>query len=159
MLVCETVKTVILITGGTGLQPFWFSCLGSPDDSPDQATADYRGQHYSSRRGDHTVMPIQLHVTRLALFKKATTLCVLQLLAEACNSVCEHLLDFLTNRYATHVARRLLCIVAGRDVLPRAAKSRNKVGPLLLSTKAIGVHVPPKVCVPSNHSTSSLHQV
>ena len=52
---------------------------------------------------------------------------VLQLLAEACNSVCEHLYDFLTNRYATHVARRLLCIIAGRNVLPLAAKSQNKV--------------------------------
>ena len=45
---------------------------------------------------------------------------VLQLLAEACNSICEHLYDFITNRYATHVARRLLCIVAGRNVLPLA---------------------------------------
>jgi nucleolar protein 9 len=52
---------------------------------------------------------------------------VSQLLTEACNSVCEHLFDFLTNRYATHVARRLLCIIAGRNVLPLAAKSQNKV--------------------------------
>ena len=50
-----------------------------------------------------------------------------QLLAEACDSICEHLYDFVTNRYATHVARRLLCIVAGRNVLPLAAKSQNKV--------------------------------
>ncbi len=52
---------------------------------------------------------------------------MLQLLTEACNNVCEHLYDFLTNRYATHVARRLLCIIAGRNVLPLAAKSQNKV--------------------------------
>ncbi len=52
---------------------------------------------------------------------------ILQLLAEACNSICENLLDFMTNRYATHVARRLLCIIAGRNVLPLAAKSQNKV--------------------------------
>ncbi|KAL0051826.1 hypothetical protein WJX82_002725 [Trebouxia sp. C0006] len=49
-----------------------------------------------------------------------------ELLTEACNNVCEHLYDFLTNRYATHVARRLLCIIAGRNVLPLAAKSQNK---------------------------------
>lgn len=62
--------------------------------------------------------------------------CVLQLLVDACNRICEHLLDFLTNRYATHVARRLLCLIAGRDVLPIAAKSQNKVSPRLLHAKA-----------------------
>lgn len=50
-----------------------------------------------------------------------------QLLSEAQSSLCAQLFDFLTNRYATHVARRLLCSMAGRNVLPLAAKSQNKV--------------------------------
>ncbi|KAG2499537.1 hypothetical protein HYH03_002483 [Edaphochlamys debaryana] len=45
---------------------------------------------------------------------------VLTLLFEA---VAPHLYDYATDRFATHVVRRLLCAAAGRNVLPPAVKS------------------------------------
>ena len=79
------------------------------------------------------------------LHTEAAIVCALQLLEAACSSICEHLLDFLTNRYATHVARRLLCIIAGRDVLPIAAKSQNKVCPIPSHPSCTG-QTPMKTC-------------
>ncbi|GFR46342.1 hypothetical protein Agub_g7913 [Astrephomene gubernaculifera] len=34
------------------------------------------------------------------------------------DSICPHLYDYVTDRYATHVVRRLLCLLAGCNVLP-----------------------------------------
>ncbi|KAG2451956.1 hypothetical protein HYH02_003730 [Chlamydomonas schloesseri] len=48
---------------------------------------------------------------------------VMTLLADA---ICPHLYDYATDRFATHVVRRLLCLAAGRNVLPPAGKPKTK---------------------------------
>ncbi|GIL74790.1 hypothetical protein Vretimale_2348 [Volvox reticuliferus] len=42
------------------------------------------------------------------------------------DSICPHLYDYVTDRFATHVARRLLCLLAGRNVLPPPSKQRQQ---------------------------------
>ena len=75
----------------------------------------------------HTILLSTVHQLCVTDCCSIATMLILQLLSQAQNSLCGQLFDFLTNRYATHVARRLLCIMAGRNVLPLAAKSQNKV--------------------------------
>lgn len=42
------------------------------------------------------------------------------------DAICPHLYDYATDRFATHVVRRLLCLAAGRNVLPPAGKPKGK---------------------------------
>ena len=50
-----------------------------------------------------------------------------QALERACGVVTAHLYEFATDRNASHVARRLLCVAAGRDVLPAAGRAAGGV--------------------------------
>ena len=50
-----------------------------------------------------------------------------QALERACGVVTRHLYEFATDRNASHVARRLLCVLAGRDVLPAPGRAANGV--------------------------------
>ena len=52
----------------------------------------------------------------------------LQALAKASATVCARLYEFVTDRSGSHVARRLLCVLAGRNVLPAASAGRAKDG-------------------------------
>ncbi|GAX84255.1 hypothetical protein CEUSTIGMA_g11678.t1 [Chlamydomonas eustigma] len=40
-------------------------------------------------------------------------------------TICSQLYEYITDRYATHVARRLLCVAAGRNVLPPSKAQRE----------------------------------
>ncbi|GLC52285.1 hypothetical protein PLESTB_000605000 [Pleodorina starrii] len=42
------------------------------------------------------------------------------------DSICPHLYDYVTDRFATHVVRRLLCLLAGRNVLPPPGKQQQQ---------------------------------
>lgn len=48
---------------------------------------------------------------------------VLTLLTDA---VCPHLYQYITDKFATHAARRLLCLLAGRNVLPPPSKQQQQ---------------------------------
>ena len=54
--------------------------------------------------------------------------CFLQVLQRLCAVIVQHSWEFSTDRNATHVARRLLCVLAGRDVLPAQANSHEVSG-------------------------------
>ena len=43
---------------------------------------------------------------------------IMQVLARVTEVTVEHLYEFATDRNASHVARRLLCVLAGFDVMP-----------------------------------------
>lgn len=42
----------------------------------------------------------------------------MQILSKVTDVTVEHLYEFATDRNASHVARRLLCVIAGADVIP-----------------------------------------
>lgn len=48
------------------------------------------------------------------------------LLALLVDAVRDHLHDYILDRYATHLARQLLCVLAGRDVLPPPGKKQQQ---------------------------------
>jgi hypothetical protein len=50
-----------------------------------------------------------------------------------CIVISSSLFDYISDRYATHVARRLLALIAGREVVPATKKTAggNKVQMLL----------------------------
>ena len=49
----------------------------------------------------------------------------MQVLAKTADVTVEHLYEFATDRNASHVARRLLCVIAGRDVMPAQHNSSS----------------------------------
>ena len=62
------------------------------------------------------------------LLKPQLRLSSLQALAKASATVCARLYEFVTDRSGSHVARRLLCVLAGRNVLPATTAGRAKDG-------------------------------
>ena len=50
-----------------------------------------------------------------------------QALEHACGVVTAHLYEFATDRNASHVARCLLCVAAGRNVLPAAGRAAGGI--------------------------------
>ncbi len=48
-----------------------------------------------------------------------------QMLKTATDEVCTELWSFLTDRFATHVARRLLCVLCGADILSAGARGAS----------------------------------
>ncbi|KAJ9532532.1 hypothetical protein QJQ45_010607 [Haematococcus lacustris] len=52
-----------------------------------------------------------------------------QLLSQLTSELCSSLWDFINDRYATHVARRLLCVLCGRDVRPAGSKGPQAAAP------------------------------
>ncbi|GLI69480.1 hypothetical protein VaNZ11_014112 [Volvox africanus] len=43
------------------------------------------------------------------------------------DSICPHLYDYVTDRFATHVVRHLLCLLTGRNVLPPPGKQQQQL--------------------------------
>ncbi|MEW5306821.1 MAG: hypothetical protein WDW36_009259 [Sanguina aurantia] len=50
------------------------------------------------------------------------------LIKTLCEALMGQLYPFITDKFATHVARRLLCLAAGRNVLPAASKAQQASG-------------------------------
>ena len=50
----------------------------------------------------------------------------LQTLAKVTGAVSENLYDMAVHKYATHVARRLLSVLAGRDVAPAPGRKQQQ---------------------------------
>lgn len=48
-----------------------------------------------------------------------------QILEKTTDVTVEHLYEFATDRNASHVARRLLCVIAGHDVMPAQHNSSS----------------------------------
>ena len=82
-------------------------------------------------------------------------LCAVQVLAKTTDVTMEHLYEFATDRNASHVARRLLCVIAGRDVMPAQHNSSSMDASAIKANKVSAMtctyqQIPTPVGVPTS---------
>jgi hypothetical protein len=101
--------------------------------------SDVHCQHL--QKGGHLLHCIALHC--FALKHLVNDLCVMQVLEQLCSVKVAHMWEFATDRNATHVARRLLCVLAGRDVMPAHSNARSLDGATYVRAAKVCAAVPP----------------
>ena len=64
------------------------------------------------------------------------------MLAKTTDVTLEHLYEFATDRNASHVARRLLCVIAGHDVMPAQHNSSSMDASAVKANKVLDTIYP-----------------
>ena len=65
----------------------------------------------------------------------------MQILSKVTDVTVEHLYEFATDRNASHVARRLLCVIAGADVIPPQPNSSSMDASAIKAGKVLYVQL------------------
>lgn len=68
------------------------------------------------------------------------------LLTKMVDALTNHLHDYIMDKHATHFARKLLCVISGRDVVPKSKKQQQLWGAGAAATGDGSSMEPSKVC-------------